>query len=83
MKVFKTMSRSNKIISQALAQEIRRQSEMEQLKRFVRSLPVFQPENTLPAGFTDLLGRLDEAERLADSSRSERQPRAALNRRFP
>lgn len=67
------MSRNNEIISRALATEIRRQSEMEQLKRFVRSLPAFQPEKTLPAGFADLLGRIDEAERLANCDRSRRR----------
>jgi HAMP domain-containing protein len=67
------MSRNNKIISRALAKEFRRPSELEQLKRFVRSLSAFQPDKTLPAELTDLLGRIDEAERLANSDRSRRK----------
>jgi hypothetical protein len=67
------MSRKTEILSRAFAKEFRRPSELEQLKRFVRSLSAFQPDKTLPEELTDLLGRIDEAERLANSDRSRRR----------
>ncbi|RUM97020.1 hypothetical protein EET67_14200 [Pseudaminobacter arsenicus] len=63
------MSRRNQIVSRALADEVRRQSELEQLKRFVRSLPAFQPDAQIPPRFVDLLGRIDEAEQQSGSRR--------------
>jgi hypothetical protein len=73
------MSRKTETISRALAKEFRRQSEMEQLKRFVRSLPSFQPDKTLPAELADLLGRIDEAERRANRSRRSTPARRATS----
>jgi hypothetical protein len=55
------MSR-NEQYKDRLSAEIRRQASSEGMRRFLRSLPAFSAESTLPARFNDLLDELSDAE---------------------
>ncbi len=66
------MARSDDEKYSALALEIRRQLGTEPVKRFVRSLPTFAPEQEAPHKFHDLLSRLDRAEALAGATTRRR-----------
>ncbi|MEI5682281.1 MULTISPECIES: hypothetical protein [unclassified Mesorhizobium] len=66
------MARSDNEKYSALALEIRRQLGTEPVKRFVRSLPAFAPEQEAPRKLRDLLGKLERAEALASTATRRR-----------
>ena len=57
----------------ALAKDIKRQIRTEANSRFLRRIPLFRVENTLPNDVMALLGELDSAEQKAASGRRDRR----------